>query len=147
MNDATGFYETSSPTWADLVIREESAAAQKPFDLAERTARFGEWIIAFAKKIPNTPVNYRLITQVVGAGTSVGANYCEADDSASKKEFLQKLGYSRKEARECKFFLRMIAAAEEPLRDEARELWREANELHLIFCSIIRKCQNAKNDK
>lgn len=110
----------------------------KPFDLEERTALFGEAIIQFAKKIPKDPVTQRLISQLVGAGTSVGANYCEADDAVSKKEFKQKIGYCKKEARESKFFLRMIANAVPALRDEAKPLWQEAKELHLIFAKIYR---------
>ena len=59
---------------------------KKPYDLEERTTVFGEAIIGFAKKVPVNPVTRRLIEQVVGAGTSMGANYCEADDAVSKKE-------------------------------------------------------------
>ena len=105
----------------------------------ERTARFGETIIRFAKKIPRNAVNNRLVDQLVGAGTSVGANYCEADDAVSGKEFKVKIGTSRKESKECMFFLRMVAAAEESLAAEARALWREAKELNLIFGAIWRK--------
>jgi len=76
---------------------------------------------------------------LVGAGTSVGANYCEADDSVSGKEFKQKIGTCRKESKETMFFLRMIANAEPTLADEARTLWREAKELNLIFGAIWRK--------
>jgi four helix bundle protein len=131
--------------WADeasiepLMLKEESAAPPPPEDLAERTARFGESIIRFAKKIPRNAVNDRLIDQLVGAGTSVGANYCEADDAVSGKEFKQKIGTCRKESKESMFFLRMIATAEEGLANEARVLWREAKELNLIFGAIWRK--------
>jgi four helix bundle protein len=111
----------------------------KPYDLEERTAQFGEAIIRFAKKIPHNSVNSRLISQLVGAGTSVGANYCEADDGVSRKDYKNRIGTCKKEARETKFFLRMIAVAEEHLKPEARVLWQEARELHLIFCSIFRK--------
>ena len=113
-------------------------ASEQPFDLAERTAKFGEAIIRFVKKFPQNPVNTRLIDQLVGCGTSVGANYCEADDAVSKKEFQNKIGTCKKEAKETKFFLRMAATAEPGLKDDARELWCEAKELHLIFCSIHR---------
>src|SRR5690348_17343712 len=85
-----------------------SGASPQVFDLEERTARFGEMITRFSKKIPRGPGNDRLIGQLVGAGTSVGANYCEADDAVSKKEFRNKIGACRKEARETKFFLRMV---------------------------------------
>jgi len=108
----------------------------------ERVAQFGERVIRFAKKIPrgiNHPENNRLIDQLVGAGTSVGANYCEADDAVSGKDFKNKIGISRKESKETMFFLRMAAASEESLAEEARELWREVKELNLIFGSIWRK--------
>lgn len=113
---------------------------RKVFDLLERTAVFGESIIRFAKRIPRSPANDRLIGQLVGAGTSIGANYCEADDAVSKKDFKNRIGICRKEAKECKFWLRMIANAEAPLKAEARQLWKEAAELHLIFCATFRKC-------
>jgi four helix bundle protein len=72
----------------------------KTYDLEERTARFGEDIIKFAKKIPINKVTERLISQLVGAGTSVGANYCEADDAESSRDFVHKIGICKKESRE-----------------------------------------------
>ena len=118
-------------------IREEPDA--KPaYDLEERTARFGEVIIDFAKKIPVEPLTERIISQLVGAGTSVGANYDEADDAVSKKEFLKCIGTCKKEARESKHFLRMAVRAVPKLKSEARELWFEARALHLIFSKIWR---------
>jgi|SRR5438552_18551343 len=123
-----------------LVLQENSSGTGPgPFDLMERTARFGEAIIKFARTIPQNAVNNRLISQLVGAATSVGANYCEADDAVSGKEFKQKIGTCRKESKETMFFLRMVAAAEEGLASEARTLWREAKELNLIFGAIWRK--------
>lgn len=113
-----------------------------PENLMERVAQFGESIVRFAKKIPrgvNHPENNRLINQLVGSGTSIGANYCEADDAVSGKDFKNKIGISRKESKECMFFLRMVAASEASLADEARVLWREAKELNLIFGAIWRK--------
>ncbi len=110
----------------------------KKYDLEERTAQFGEAAITFAKRLPNGPVASPLTSQIVRSATSMGANYAEADDAQSKKEFLQKIGYCRKEARETKHWLRMIAAAAPENRDAARELWQEAKELHLIFAAICR---------
>ena len=125
--------------------REESAAYgskesahRHPFDLEERTARFGEAIVRFCKKIPRSPANDRLIGQLAGAGTSVGANYCEANESVSKEDFRNTIARCAKEAKETKFFLRMVAASEPQLADEARMLYREAKELHLIFCAMRR---------
>jgi four helix bundle protein len=119
------------------VVREEPD--DKPvYDLEERTARFGEAVIDFAKTISQNPVTNRIIGQLVGAATSVGANYAEADDAVSKKEFLKNIGTCRKEARETKHFLRMIVRAVPELKPEARKLWTEARELHLIFSKIWR---------
>ena len=109
------------------------------YDLEERTAPFGEAIVRFAKKIHGNPVNTPLISQLVRAGTSVGANYCEADDEVSKEDFKNKIGTCRKESRETKLWLRMIAAAEPEAKAEARKLWQEAKQLHLIFAASWRK--------
>lgn len=110
----------------------------RQYDLEERTAKFGEAIIRFAKKIPVTPVTSRLIPQVVGSGTSVGANYCEADDAESKQDFRHKIGICKKESRETKHHLRMIVVAVPELVEEAKLLWQEAKELNLIFNTIYR---------
>ena len=105
--------ESEESFWLDNEapqVREEPDA--KPaYDLEERTARFGEAIIDFAKKIPAEPLTERIISQLVGAETSVGANYDEADDAVSKKEFLKCIGTCKKEARESKHFLRMAVRA------------------------------------
>jgi four helix bundle protein len=126
---------------AGLVASElrEDSRSKRVYDLDERTALFGEAVIRFAKKIPPNAANDRLVGQLVGAATSVGANYCEADDAVSKKEFKCKIGTCKKEARETKFFLRMIATSEPALKLDARVLWQEAKELHLIFSAIWRK--------
>jgi len=84
------------------------------------------------------PLVRGLISQLVGAATSVGANYVEADDAVSKKEFLKNIGTCRKEARETKHFLRMVVRAVPGLKPEARQLWKEARELHLIVSKIWR---------
>ena len=125
--------------WGDGagVVREEPDT-KRVYDLEERTARFGEAIIDFAKTVPQNPVTSRIINQLVGAGTSVGANYVEADDAVSKKDFLKIIGTYRKEARETKHFLRMIVRALPELKPQARTLWLEAKELHLIFSKIWR---------
>ena len=118
------------------------AGARRPeraFDLEERTGQFGEAVILFAKELPKSVITIPLIGQLVRAGTSVGANYCEADDAVSKKEFRCKIGTCKKEARETKHWLRIIATAEPEFKERARGLWKEANELHLIFAAIYRK--------
>ena len=95
-------------------------------------------MLRFAKKIPKNSVNLPLISQLVRAATSVGANYCEADDGVSKKDFRNKIGICRKEAKESKHWLRMVATVNDDLKTEARTLWQEAKELNLIFSQIFR---------
>jgi four helix bundle protein len=118
-------------------VREEPDA-RPLYDLEERTARFGEAVIDLAKKMPRGPVTDRIISQLIGAATSVGANYDEADDAVSKKEFLKCIGTCKKEARESKHFLRMAARAVPELKSGVRELWLETKALHLIFSKIWR---------
>ncbi len=130
------------PAENDPWMLNDSPAAQpapsKPHDLEERTAQFGEAIIRFVRKIPRNPANDRLIGQLTGCGTSIGANYCEASECVSKKDFKCIISRCVKEAKESRFFLRMIAAAEPARAEEARALYREARELHL-FASMYRK--------
>lgn len=127
---------------ATFVVREGTEATKgMSYDLEERTARFGESVIDFLKQVPLNPRTNRLVDQLTGAGTSVGANYVEADDAVSKKEFIKIIGTCRKEARESMFFARMIVRASPELRDTAVPVWREARELHLIFSRIRRTAQ------
>ena len=117
---------------------ERDAESTKVFDLEDRTARFGESAIALARKIRKDAVTRPLISQLIRSTTSVGANYCEANDSESRKDFRHKVALCRKESREGKHWLRMIVAAAPDVRAEARGLWQEAKELNLIFGAILR---------
>jgi four helix bundle protein len=124
-----------------MVVREGPSAndSKPPFDLVERVALFGERIVRFSKRIPHSPTNNRLIDQLVGAGTSTGANYCEANEAVSQKDFKTTLGRCLKEGKETKFFLRMVVASEPQLADEARPLYREAHELLRIFGAMRKR--------
>ncbi len=108
------------------------------FNLEERTAVFGEAVIAFCRQMPRDDINSVLMRQLVRAGTSVGANYCEANDAESKKDFRHKIALCRKESRETKHWLRMVASSVPAQVTEARRLWQEAHELNLIFSKIRR---------
>jgi len=119
---------------------------KKVYDLEERTAKFGEGVIEFAKKVPKNVITIPLIDQLIKAGTSVGGNYCEADCAESRRDFEHKLGICKKESKETKHWLRMIAKAVPELKDEAQKLWKEADELQRIFIAIIQKSRlNKKN--
>ncbi|MFO7822080.1 MAG: four helix bundle protein [Lentisphaeria bacterium] len=110
----------------------------KPYDLEERTALFAEEVIALLKKVPLNPITRRLIDQLTGAATSVGANYREADDAPSRKSFRNSIATCKREAREARFFIRIIAQAVPEIKDETKPLLQEAKELHLIFAKIYR---------
>ena len=109
---------------------------KKTYDLAERTALFGEAVINFARKLPSDPINRPLTSQIIRSSTSIGANYMEADGAESKKDFHHKIGICKKEAKETLHWLRMIAKANPILQEDCRNLWREARELTLIFSKI-----------
>jgi S23 ribosomal protein. len=150
MTKDEGMTKTAAPRdsdeafWNDAkapMIREEPGD-KRVYDLEERTARFGEAVIDFARTIPQDAVTNRIINQLVGAATSVGANYVEADDAVSKKEFLKNIGTCKKEVREVKRFLRMAVRPVPELKPKAGSLWLEARELHLIFSKIWRSGKN-----
>ena len=111
---------------------------RKPYDLEDRTFEFAKASRTFAKKLPRTIANIEDAKQFIRASGSIGANYIEADDSVSKKELLKCIGTCRKESRETKHFLRVVARAVPELQRDARELWLEARSLHLIFSRIWR---------
>ena len=115
------------------------AAGGKQYDLEERTARFGEDVIVLARRVTKDVVNMPLTSQVVRSATSVGANYVEADDTQTKKDFRHKIGLCLREAKETKHWLRMLAKANEDLATDCRMLWQEAHELTLILAAIVRK--------
>ena len=112
---------------------------KREYDLLERTAKFGENIIEFAKSIPDNTINRPLITQLVKSGTSVGANYEEADGALSKRDFMHKIGICKKESKESRHWLRMIAKADSTKKYDAKILWQEAHELTLILSTIAKK--------
>lgn len=112
--------------------------AKKIYDLEERTAKFGEDVIEFAAHLPKNEINRPLISQVVRSGTSIGANYMEADGAESGKDFKHKIAICKKEAKETLHWLRMVAKANPDEANKCRELWQEAHELSLIFSSILK---------
>jgi four helix bundle protein len=116
----------------------------KTFDLEERTAKFAEAIIGFCNQIPRSPILDPLVHQMARSGTSVGANYAEANNASSRNDFAYKIGLCRKEASETMYWLRLMGQAHQPALSSARELWCEAKELNLIFSAIFRKSSSAK---
>ena len=111
----------------------------KKFDLEDRTTVFAENVIDFVKKIDNNSVNRPLISQLVRAASSVAANYMEADSAESKKDFRHKIAICRKESKETRLWLRLMAKANPQYKEEIKILWKEAHELLLIFSTIFKK--------
>jgi len=111
---------------------------EKKYDLEERTARFGEDTIMFAKTLEKDVIMMPLISQLVRAATSVGANYMEANQASSKRDF------RNKEANETKHWLRMISKASPAKADDCRKFWKEAHELTLIFSKIATSLNDTK---
>lgn len=109
------------------------------YDLAERTAQYGEEIIIFVKSLNNFPVNKSLKSQLIRSGTSIGANYMEADGAESGRDFDHKIALCKKEAKETTYWLRMVAKANPGKKDSCRKLYQEARELTLIFSAILNK--------
>ena len=112
---------------------------KKDYDLAERTSKFGSEIIIFTKKIKENNINKPIINQLIRSSTSIGANYMEADCAESKKDFIHKIGISRKEAKETTHWLNMLATSDPEVAEMCRKLWKEAHELTLIFSAIVKR--------
>jgi len=112
----------------------------KPRDLEDRTFLFAESVRAFVKQLPRTISNTEDIRQLVSASGSVAANWIEADEALSEKDFLMRAKICRKEAKESRMFLRLVDTGLTKNSIASREaLASEARELTLIFSSIISK--------
>lgn len=118
--------------------------SKKIYDLNKRTSKFGEDVVLFAKTLPLNEINRPLINQLIRSGTSIGANYMEADCAESKKDFNYKIGICKKESKETTHWFHMIAVANSNKKERCRELWKEAHELTLIFSAINRPKNNDK---
>jgi four helix bundle protein len=113
----------------------------KRFDLEERTFAFAKRTRAFIKKLIKTISNIEDARQLVRSSGSVGANYIEANESLSKKDFVLRIKICRKEAKESRYWLRLIEAADETRASERDALVQEAQELMNIFGAIVRKSE------
>jgi four helix bundle protein len=114
----------------------------KQYDLEDRTLRFARRVRAFVKKLPKTISNVEDARQIVRASGSIGANYIEANEALSKKDFVLRVKICRKEAKETRYWLRLIDTNNDiESEDEQEFLEKEATELMNIFRSILRKSE------
>jgi len=111
----------------------------KKYDLEERTFNFSKSIVGFCLNLPKNTINNTLINQIIRSATSIGANYIEANESLSRKDFKYRLKISRKESKETIYWLKLINVANKSVNSEIIQLIEEAIELKKILSSIIEK--------
>ncbi len=114
----------------------------KQYDLEDRTLTFSKNVRTFVKKLPKTLSNLEDGKQLVRSAGSVGANYIEANEALSKKDFMMRIKICRKEAKESRYWLKLIdTVGREDLEEDRIKLIREATELMNIFGAILRKSE------
>lgn len=111
----------------------------KRYDLEERTLEFAKRIIHLAKAVPKNTININLIDQIIHSGTSMGANYREANETETKKDFLFRIRICRKEGKETIYWLNLIIEANPEFEDRILPLLHETIELVKIFAAILEK--------
>ena len=116
----------------------------KQYDLEERTLRFAKEVIEFVNILPKTMANIEIMKQVIRSSGSVGANYIEANEALSKKDFAMRVKICRKEAKESRYWLRLIEIRREDAEKRRQSLISEATELMKIFGSIVEKTKEKK---
>ncbi len=118
------------------------AQGSKQYDLEDRTFAFARDVRAFVKALQRTMANVEDGKQLIKASGSVGANYIEANEALSKKDFLMRIKISRKESKESRYWLRLVdTCGDQKLEAQRHELMQEATELMSIFGSIVRKSE------
>ena len=115
----------------------------KQYDLEERSYKFAKAVRMFVKKLPKNTANFEDSKQLVRSSGSVGANYIEANESLSKKDFLMRIKIARKEAKETQYWLNLVdTGGDGELEKECLELANECKELMLILGAILRKSES-----
>ena len=112
---------------------------ERRYDLEERTEKFAKTVIGLCNNLPKTTVNIELISQLVRSAGSVGANYIEANDGLSQKDFVNRIKICRKEAKESRYWLRLMAPTNTQSEAEITRLAQESTELMNIFGAILKK--------
>lgn len=112
----------------------------RKFDLEERTLKFSKECIDLCKLLIRDCINIELISQLVRSSGSVGANYREANDSTTKKDFYHRIGICRREAKESKYWLELLLHTNQEFsdKDKIEQLIEEAFQLTKIFASIVK---------
>jgi len=115
----------------------EPARKRMNYDLEERTLAFGRRVVRLSKTLPKSVANLELSKQIVRSGTSVGANYREATEAESKRDFVHKLRVAKKEVKETTYWIDLIAEANPDLKERLSDLRKESRELMFILAASI----------
>jgi four helix bundle protein len=126
------------------VVSDKGKNEEKPFDLEERTFKYAKDVFSFINTCPKTPVNNEISTQLIRSAGSVGANYIEAREALSKKDFAMRVKICRKETKESSYWLRLIEIKNEIQEGNRQALLIETGELFRIFSSIAEKVSERK---
>ena len=113
----------------------------KQYDLEERTLEFGKRIIHLSKALPKNTINFKLIDPIIRSGTSIGANYREANETETKKDFRYRIRVCRKEGKETIYWLNLIIEANLAFKERIEPLLQETTELVKIFAAILEKAK------
>jgi len=118
----------------------------KQYDLEDRTLEFGKRVIRLSKALPKNTVNFKLTDQFIRSGTSMGANYREANETETKKDFNYRIRICRKEGKETIYWLNLIIEANPEFKERIRPLLQETTELVKIFAAILEKSKKNQNN-
>ncbi len=122
-----------APNSKSQTISNVQIANSKHYDLEERTFEFAKRVIEFTKKLPKTMANIEI------ASGSVGANYIEANEALSKKDFALRIKICRKESKESRYWLKLVEIKDNNDETERELLIKEASEFIKIFSKILEK--------
>lgn len=123
-------------------MEQYSKTQTKQYDLEERVTLFSENLITFCKTLNISVISKSLIDQCIRSGTSIGANYMEANACNSRKDFINKVTIARKESKETLYWLRLLSIQFPDKKDKLRVLWKETHELSLILGGILKSSKS-----
>ncbi len=116
----------------------------REYDLEEKLESFGEEIVDLAKKTPKNILTNPILDQLIRSGTSMGANYMEANGASSRQDFRNKIYICKKESKETMHWLRMLARACDLVKNDCRGLWTQAQGYAKMFSKITSSLKNKK---
>lgn len=132
-------FKNQSPNKVQLLNDQET---KKKFDLEDRTLIFSQNIIRLIKSLKKDMVSIPILSQLMRAATSIGANCCEATEAGSKKDFINKITIAKKEAKETRYWLKLMIDIFPSEMTKINSLLSEAQELNLILAAIVRNSKN-----